>query len=394
MTHHKTDYAIIHAEILAESQPLLTQDGGILVLQGKIQKISADSTEAQRQAEKLNLEIIDAEGAWLGPGLIDMHIHGCGGHDTGEQDLQTALESMAEFLCQRGITSFQPAVFPSVETMTKTEAALEASPSAAYHVTSVYNEGPFITPEKKGGLPGESLRTFTTDYMAQLLSCRHPASGRPLLGTMTVAPELEGTDIAREMAAEAGAKIAWGHSAAYTDELPPRAGVHLTHLFNAMNGIDHRRPGLAIVPFLQQFQDATYELIADTVHVNQLTMEFLIRSLGTERLCLISDAMAAAGMGPGESVYLGRQVICDGRVSRYKEGNILIGSAMLIHDTGRQLVEAGLIDVAGFFRIASINPARVLGLTDRGAIEVGRRADLVLLDKGLQMREVFVGRTR
>ena len=392
MTHHKTDYAIIHAEIISGSQPLLIQDGGILVVDGKIQGIFPDSNLAKQVAQSQGLEIIDAGGGYLGPGLIDMHIHGCGGHDTGEQDLQTALESMAEFLCQRGITSFQPAVFPSVETMTKTQAALEASPSAAYHVCSVYNEGPFIAPEKKGGLPGESLRTFTTDYMAQLLSCRHPASGRPLLGTMTVAPELEGTDSAWEMATEAGARIAWGHSAAYADSLPRRQGVHLTHLFNAMNGIDHRRPGLAIVPFLQQFQDATYELIADTVHVNQLTMEFLIRSLGTERLCLISDAMAAAGMGPGESVYLGRQVICDGRVSRYKEGNILIGSAMLIHDTGRQLVEAGLIDVAGFFRIASINPARVLGLTDRGSLEVGRRADLVLLDKELEVREVFVGR--
>lgn len=85
-------------------------------------------------------------------------------------------------------------------------------------------------------------------------------------------------------------------------------------------------------------------------------------------------------------------MVCDGRVSRYKEGNILIGSAMLIHDTGRQLVEAGLLDVADFFRIASVNPARVLGLTDRGAVEVGHRADLVLLDKELKVQAVFVGR--
>ena len=392
MTHHKTDYAIIHAEILAGSQPHTIHEGGILVAQGKIQEIFPDSQQAAAQAQKLGLEIIDAQGAYLGPGLIDMHIHGCGGTDTGQEDLQTALETMAQFMSQRGITSFQPAVFPSVEVMAKAQAALEASPMAAYHVCSIYNEGPFIAPEKKGGLPAESLRPFTADYMAQLLSFRHPATGRPLLGTMTVAPELEGADTAWEMAREAGARIAWGHSAAYADELPPRAGVHLTHLFNAMNGIDHRRPGLAIVPFLRHYQDATYELIADTVHVNQLTMEFLIRSLGTERLCLISDAMAAAGMGPGESVYLGRQVVCDGRVSRYKEGNILIGSAMLIHDTGRQLVEAGLLDVADFFRIASVNPARVLGLTDRGAVEVGHRADLVLLDKELKVQAVFVGR--
>lgn len=390
MTHHKTDYAIIHAEILAGSQPRTIHDGGILVTQGKIQEIFPDSQQASDKARQQGLEIIDAGGAWLGPGLIDMHIHGCGGRDTGEENLQAALETMADFMCQRGITSFQPAVFPSVETMERTQTALEASRTAAYHVTSVYNEGPFIAPEKKGGLPAESLRPFTADYMAQLLSFRHPATGRPLLGTMTVAPELDGADTAWEMATEAGARVAWGHSAAFADSLPRRQGVHLTHLFNAMNGIDHRRPGLAIVPFLRHYQDATYELIADTVHVNQLTMEFLIRSLGTERLCLISDAMAAAGMGPGESVYLGRQVVCDGRVSRYKEGNILIGSAMLIHDTGRQLVEAGLLDVAGFFRIASVNPARVLGLTDRGAVEAGRRADLVLLDKELQVREVFV----
>lgn len=396
MIHYKTDYALIHAKIISGSQPTLIQDGGILVTKGKIQGIFPDSNLAQQVAQSQGLEIIDAGGGYLGPGLIDMHIHGCGGHDTGEEDLQAALESMADFLCQRGITSFQPAVFPSVETMAKTQAALEASPMASYHVCSVYNEGPFIAPEKKGGLPGESLRSFTAEYMKELLAFSHPTPTnsvpRPLLGTMTVAPELEGADEAWEMTNKKGVKLAWGHSASYADQLPPRAGVHLTHLFNAMNGIDHRRPGLAIVPFLQQYKDATYELIADTVHVNQTTMEFLIRSLGTERLCLISDAMAAAGMGPGESVYLGRQVICDGKVSRYKEGNILIGSAMLIQDTGRQLVETGLIDVVGFFRIGSINPAKVLNLADRGAIEVGRRSDLVLLNCQLQVQDVFIAR--
>lgn len=402
MTHFKTDYAIINAELVVGQIDIATSSfpsdeilhkGGLIVQQGKIQKIFSDSTEAQNQAQKLGLEIIDAMGAYLGPGLIDMHIHGCGGTDTGQEDLKTALETMSQFLTQRGITSFQPAVFPSVEVMAKAHTALEASPLAAYHVCSIYNEGPFIALEKKGGLPAESLRSFTTEYMEQLLSFRHPTTHRPLLGTMTVAPELEGADVAWKMATEAGSKVAWGHSASYADMLPTNKGVHLTHIFNAMNGIDHRRPGLAIVPFLQQYQDATYELIADTVHVNQITMEFLIHSLGTGRLCLISDAMAAAGMGPGESVYLGRQVICDGKVSRYKEGNILIGSAMLTHDTGRQLVETGLIDVTGFFRIASTNPARVLGLTDRGVIQTGRRADFVLLNNNLQVQDVFIGRT-
>ena len=125
MTHFKTDYAIINAELVVDktsSQISNITDGilhkaGLLVSQGKIQRIYTDSVEAQAQAEKLGLEIIDAKGAYLGPGLIDMHIHGCGGTDTGQEDLQAALETMANFLAQRGITSFQPAVFPSVEIM-------------------------------------------------------------------------------------------------------------------------------------------------------------------------------------------------------------------------------------------------------------------------------------
>ena len=92
MTHYKTDYAIIHAEILAGSQPHTIHEGGILVAQGKIQEIFPDSQQAAAQARQQGLEIIDAQGAWLGPGLIDMHIHGCGGTDTGQEDLQTALE--------------------------------------------------------------------------------------------------------------------------------------------------------------------------------------------------------------------------------------------------------------------------------------------------------------
>ena len=172
MTHFKTDYAIINAELVVDktsSQANNNAEGilhkaGLIIQQGKIQEIFADSTEAQAQAQKLGLEIIDAQGAYLGPGLIDIHIHGCGGTDTGQEDLQSALETMAQFLAQRGITSFQPAVFPSVEVMAKAQAALEASPLAAYHVCSIYNEGPFIALEKKGGLPAESLRDFTAEY--------------------------------------------------------------------------------------------------------------------------------------------------------------------------------------------------------------------------------------
>lgn len=416
MIHSLSNYAIIHGNIFSGSRVELIFDSSVLVSNGKIKDISKDSARMLKNARDKGIPCFDVGGAFVGPGLIDMHIHGCGGHDTGEYDKRAALEDMAKFLCNRGVTTFQPAVVPELSTMSEVHGAWKSSEIIRYHVPSVYNEGPFIALSKKGGLPEESIRPFSPIYMEKLLSYKITTgwesndSGtiegkeKSLLGTMTFAPELEGAATAREMMEHAGVKVAWGHSAAYADQIPGAdtgvscsdrntvKGAHFTHLFNAMNGIDHRRPGLALIPFLDAYKDSTCELIGDTVHVNPFTMKFIFENIGTDRICLISDSMAGGGLGPGESVYLGRNVVCDGMVSRYKDSGTLIGSAMMINDTSRHLVEKGFIQVDDIFKIASVNPARVLGLDDRGAISVGRRGDIVVLDKSLQVKEVFITR--
>lgn len=394
MIHSLCNYVIIHGNIFTGTKLELCIDSGVWVSDGKIKEISRDSAKMLKSARDKGIPCFDVRGAFVGPGLIDMHIHGCGGHDTGEYDKRAAIEDMAKFLCQRGITSFQPAVVPDIATMHEVNEAWKSSEIIRYHVTGIYNEGPFISLAKKGGLPEESIRDFDPVYLDKLISYKIVRDGveRPLLGTMTFAPEIEGAATGREMLESAGVKVAWGHSSSYAEQIPAIKGAHFTHLFNAMNGIDHHRPGLALIPFLDSFSDSTCELIGDSVHVNPLAMKLVFEKIGTNRVCLISDSMSAGGTGPGESVYLGREVVCDGMVSRYKENGTLIGSAMMINDTSRHLVEKGFIQVDDIFRIASLNPANVLGLEDRGAISVGRRGDIIVLDKNLQVKEVFISR--
>ncbi len=387
MVHNEKNYVIVHADIVTGTDRGIVRDGVIRVEDGVIREVRGPAGQEPPRRGEGDIPVFDACGKYAGPGLADMHIHGCGGFDTASPDRKTCLEGMASFLAERGITTFQCAAVADMQTLCDIRSALEGSPYLAYHMCGVYTEGPFICPEKKGGLPAESIRPFTVPYMDEILSVSY--EGRPLVKTMTIAPELEGAQTAFRILREAGVKTAWGHSGAYADMLTPREGAHITHLFNAMNGLDHKRPGLAVVPFLDAYRGATFELIADTVHVNPFMLEFTLNTLGTDRLCLISDAMSAGGLGPGESVYLGREVVCDGMCSRYKDTGVLIGSAMLISETARGLCGAGLAGVEDCFRIASSNPCRVLGLRDRGTIAEGMRADIVFTDSSFTVTDVF-----
>jgi len=382
MTHKDHSYIIVHARAISGAESI--SDATITVEHGIITGLERGRPVPSGET----LPVFDASGRIAGPGLIDMHIHGAGGHDTTEADLAGSLLHMAAFLESRGITGFQPTVVMNRTTLEKTRDALYSHPELASKIPGLYVEGPFLNPEKKGGIPAESLTAYSETSLAGILDIRF--KGRPVVRTMTLAPELPGSDAAREMLLRSGVVPAWGHSAAFLDEIVAGKAVHLTHLFNAMNGLDHRRPGLAALPFLRKTAAGlTFEIIADGVHVHPALLELVFSSSSGRNACLVSDAMKSAGLGSGETVYLGKEVVCDGRCSRYKESGTLIGSAMLVSETARELFAAGLVDEAGFFRIASANPASVTGMTDRGILATGKRADIVLCDAGMNITEVF-----
>lgn len=391
MLHTEKSYLIENVNIVRENE--IINDANILVENGIIKSITqAKNNSAVEKKSPKDFSVFDAGGKFAGTALCDMHIHGAGGFDTASFDRKKNLEGMANFLTSRGITSFQPTIVADLETLREVCDAISESDVLKKCVSGVYMEGPFIAPEKKGGLPAECIHSCSdTKFLEEILSVQY--DGKPLIRTMTLAPELENAEKISAMLDEAGVKVAWGHSAAFLESLKnqPRTNtnVHITHLFNAMNGIDHRKPGLAAVPFLPEYENATFELICDTVHVKPEILSLVVNSLGTERLCVISDAMSGAGLGAGETTYLGKQVVCDGKASYYKESATLIGSAALICDTARDLCKSNNLSIKDFFRIASSNPKKILGTAENGKIAEGNRADIILVDDDFNITDIF-----
>ncbi len=329
---------------------------------------------------------IDGEGCILLPGFIDMHIHGAGGFYADINNLEASLEKMSLFLESRGITSFQLAMAMDFDLLENINAILHNNPVIAKHILGLYIEGPFVCREKKGGLPLSSIKDVDLRYLDRILSVRR--NGKPLVTTMTVAPEIAGSEEVIRKLQENGVVAALGHSNAYYEDAMKYENLHITHLYNAMRDLDHKKAGLAALPFLSS--STTYELICDTVHVDSAMLALTLKSLGTERMALISDGMSFCGMGKGEGEYLGQSIYSDGNACYYKDNGVLVGSCKLISDTARYLYDEKLINIKGFNQITSENPARILKTDEIGKIEIGKKADLVLLDsKTLEVKRVF-----
>ncbi|HKM08802.1 MAG TPA: amidohydrolase family protein [Sphaerochaeta sp.] len=383
MVHHDSSYAVANALILRND--VFVPDTTIVIEQGIITYVGKHD-----QALVKHLTLYDAKGRLLGPGLVDMHLHGAGGFDSTQGNIQENLEGMALFLAEKGITSFQLAVIMDLDLLVQIKKALDKSPFLASHLLGVYVEGPFIALEKKGGIAPSGIRAYDRQYLSAILAIKHMDTS--LVRTMTIAPELPGSEELSSILEEHNVVVAYGHSDCALKALKPREKNHLTHLFNAMSPIDHKRPGLAAMPFVRAFNHATYELVCDGVHVHPSVIELMIQSLGTTRLCIISDAMSLAGMVPGEGLYLGKKMYSNGKACYYSDNNLLIGGATLINESAKRLYTEGLLDKQSFFRIASDNPLRVLSQTDRGRVQVGYKADLVVFSDTMDVEEVFKAR--
>lgn len=380
MVHHERDYAITNASIYIEG--MLSPRTTVVVEQGIITYVGKYDHLVIKDRK-----VFDAKGRLVGPGLVDMHIHGAGGFAPTRINTQESLEGLALFLLQRGITSFQLAVVMDLDLLVQINEALERSPFLASHLLGVYVEGPFIAVEKKGGIAASSIRAFDRHYLTEILAIKH--GDAPLVRTMTIAPELPGSEELSDTLKEHKVVVAYGHSDCDLTALHPKEKNHLTHLFNAMSPIDHKRPGLAAMPFVRSFSHTTYELVCDGVHVSPSVIDLTINTLGTSRLCLISDAMSLAGMGEDEGMYLGKDIYSDGKACYYADNDLLIGSALLINESAKRLYQEGLLDKQSFFSVTSGNPLRVLEQNDRGVVEPGYRADLVIFAAAMDSEEVF-----
>ena len=311
------------------------------------------------------------------PGFIDVHVHGWGGHDA--MGGHEALSGMARALAARGVTSFLPtSVTASFEKLTvfadSVREWMPGAPGDGAEPLGFNMEGPFLAEKKKGAHPADLLRH------PEELDDERLATFVEGLRIITIAPELRGAPALIRRLAERGVRVSLGHSAATVPE--SRAGyeagaVTTTHLFNAMSGVVHREPGLALAALLD---DAVWvELIADTLHVDPELWPLIWNLKPAERVLLVSDAIALAGSGISRGMLGELEVRVDGEMVTLVEGGNLAGSVTALDLELRNVVRAG-IPLVDAVRAAAANPAELLGLTDRGRLAPGLRADLVELD--------------
>lgn len=375
----------------------ITDRAAILLEGDRIVRISEETDQLPNDEAS-----IDLTGLTLFPGFIDIHIHGAVGIDTMETD-SAGLLRIAEFLASQGVTAWLPTLVPaSVEQYESAINAIAQSVAQTsicddlyagdHRLTSVplgvHYEGPFVNSEQCGALHREHFRTFKS--IADLDSL--PAmAGEPAIHLMTLAPETEGgIDLIKELNRR-GWIVSIGHTRAVVEVLDQAlaAGArHMTHFMNAMTPLHHRAPGPIGWGLIND--DVTCDVIADGIHLDPSILKIILRAKGSERISLISDAIAATGQGDGEYQIWGEQIsVKDGRTSNSR-GSIA-GSVISMLDAVRMMISLGFNE-SEVSRMASTNPARLLRLdNDRGSIEVGKRADLVVLDSNLNVRATVVG---
>jgi N-acetylglucosamine-6-phosphate deacetylase len=323
---------------------------------------------------------------YIVPGFVDVHVHGWGGHDA--MGGREALDGMARALLRRGVTSFLPTGYTQpwqkiVEFANTARAWSVDAPDDGADPLGFNLEGPFVAPARKGAHEPSLLRTpaeIGLDAVEAVLEgCR----------VMTVAPELPGALELIARLRERGVAASMGHSAATLEEAQAgyaAGGTTTTHLFNAMSGVDHHSPGLAVAALTDD--DVYVELIADGHHVNQSIWPIITRTKPVDRLMLISDAIPLAGMGDGRARIGGLEVeVVGGRVTLVGT-TTLAGSVIALDSAVRNLARSG-VPLPAAVAAASRNPLAMLGISDRGEIAVGQRADLVELDEDLRVRRVM-----
>jgi N-acetylglucosamine-6-phosphate deacetylase len=328
-----------------------------------------------------------ADGPYLAPGYVDIHVHGWGGHDAmGDV---AALDGMARALLARGVTSFLPtAVTAPLEELAafaeRVRRWMPGAPGDGAQPLGFNLEGPFLAAARRGAHDPTQLV--------------HPADVPqsevdPLVDYMrviTIAPELPGALELITWLRERGVAISVGHSAATLGEARAAyaaGATTTTHLFNAMTGVDHRAPGVAVAALLD---DEVYsELIADGIHVDRAMWPLITRLKPADRLLLVSDAISLAGTGVGRGRIGGLEVEVVGQRVTLAGTSTLAGSVLSLDVAVGELVRSG-VALPHAVAAASRNPLAMLGIDDRGRLAVGQRADLVELDTELNVRRVML----
>lgn len=331
-------------------------------------------------------EVLDVQGAYALPGLVDIHFHGAVGHDFCDAD-EAGLQAIADFEASKGVLAICPA------TMTFDEEILNGIMDvAAAHknergadLVGINMEGPYISPNKVGAQNPKYVMGADAGMFRRL----QERSGG-LIKLVDIAPEVEGNlDFIRDCHNETRISIAHTCADYDTAKAAFAAGAsHMTHLYNAMPGITHRDPG-PIIAALEE--GAEVELITDGVHIHPAMVRFTFNTFGDDHVILIADSMMACGLPDGEYSLGGQAVTVRGpRATLTEHPGTIAGSATCLYDCMKHAVLDMGVPLASAVRAASLNPARSIGIdADYGSLEAGRWGNVILADEQLNILKVI-----
>ncbi len=332
-------------------------------------------------------EAFDARGCYVIPGLIDLHFHGCMGHDFCE-GTHEAFHALCAYEASRGITAVCPATMTFPEEKLSQVMTQAASFKPAPHESALVGinmEGPFISHGKIGAQNPAYVQPCDASMIRRL-----QALSGGLIKLVDIAPEQEGAlEFIREMHDEV--RISVAHTCADYQQAHDAfaAGArHVTHLCNAMPPLLHRAPGPIAAAF--DAPQVSVELICDGVHIHPAMVRCMFGLFGDERVILVSDTMEATGLEDGSYELGGQQVLVQGREARLATG-ALAGSVSDLMTCLQRAVRDMHVPLESALKAATENPARALGLdNERGFIKAGYAADFVVLDKDLEIKQVFI----
>ncbi len=329
-------------------------------------------------------DAVDYSDCTVLPGFIDIHIHGTNNGDTCDKDA-SSIDIISKNLVGHGVTSFCPTTmtlsYPMLETAFSNVASYMGKENGAY-IHGINMEGPYISYAKKGAQDGQYVRAADIDEFKRLYDvCK--------VSLVDVAPEIENAiPFAQEISEICTVSAAHSNTSFEDAEKGFKNGFsHATHLFNAMTGLTARNPGLIGAVFDSDF--ATAELICDGFHISPSNLRLAFKMLGEDRSVIISDALRSADLPDGEYNFAGQMIYVKDGKALLEDGTIA-GSSSNMYEEYINALSFGIPEKQ-VVKSCTINPARVIGADDiTGSIEIGKNADLLILDKDNKIRNVIV----
>lgn len=339
--------------------------------------------EIQAIGENLTGEVFDATGCYVIPGLVDTHFHAAMGETFIDFNEETA-KIISEFEVKNGTTSLVPAISAAPEKkMIKAVEYILSKQKQFPAIRGIHLEGPFFAPKFKGAHLPENIREPSAEEAQRLID-----SGKGQVKIITMAPELSGGFETVRYISGRGVTVSIGHSDATFEQAKDAfacGATQTTHTFNAMSPFNHRAPGLAGAAMAE---NVTCELICDFFHLHKDVVRLMFNLKGADKINMITDSEVGTGMPDGEFEVNGRILTVKDKKTFTEDGTIAGGTSVLL-DGVKNVVSLG-VTLEDALKTATINPARAAKIDHLvGSLEEGKLADILVLDRNLEIKAVF-----